>query len=435
MTTYNQVMAVAKSHLDHHGSHARAYCHLGNGQPYCCAFVRMCTSKAGGAKLFYDGKMVTYCPNAIRWCKANLAEVPMYLAMPMDFIFFDWQPNGTPDHIGFVFEKISADRIKTLEGNTSGGKVAIKTRSGYVQGIFRPHYTPNKKLSKSKLKVDGDFGYHSIYMMQAALGLKADGILKKSDVKALQKKVGAVADGAWGRKTSLKVQAWVGAKKDGEFGENSVRALQKKLNAINYPSSAKPATTKKTPISKPKTVAIIKPSKQAENAVKWAKNVAKKGGYTYKHWNNKDKESKLCPICHTSLKGKYKGWNCIGFVTASYHHGAGLKNIKCSCSGMGTDSFFTKVTLTSWTKRNGKGWKMITNGGSKGGADISASKLIAGDVVICYDSKGKFHHVVLFTGNGRYIDCTNTSKKHIAERKYSDLCKRYHCTRAFRFVG
>lgn len=189
------------------------------------------------------------------------------------------------------------------------------------------------------------------------------------------------------------------------------------------PNSAKPTPKPTAP----------QPSAKALKAVAWARKIAKGGQYTYKKWNSKDKKTKQCPICH-NLKGKYKGWNCIGFVSAAYHHGAGLP-ITCSCSGIGTDSFFTKVTLNSWTKRNGKGWQMITNGGGKGGADIPASKLIAGDVVICYDANGKFHHIALYTGNGKYIEDTNTKTPHIGERKYADLCKKYHVTRAFRYVG
>ena len=247
MTTSKQVYDIAKSHLGHKGNHARAYCGMSGG-PYCCAFVTMCMQQSGGAKLFYGGKKCTYCPNAIKWCQANLAQVPLYLAMRMDLIFFDWQPNGTPDHIGFVLDKISTDQIRTLEGNTSGGIVAIKERSGYIQGVFRPHYDPGKKLEKGKLTVDGDFGYHSIYMMQAALKQKADGILKKSDVKALQKKVGASPDGAWGVKTSRKVQKMIGAKQDGAFGPASVRKLQEFINKVNYPATEKkPAETKPAP--------------------------------------------------------------------------------------------------------------------------------------------------------------------------------------------
>lgn len=422
MTTSNQVYKIAKAHLGHKGSHARSFCGMSSG-PYCCAFVTMCMHKAGGKNLFYGGKKCTYCPNAIKWAKANLAEVPPYLAIRMDLIFFDWQPNGTPDHIGFVLDKIDTKQVKTLEGNTSGGIVAVKTRKGYIQGIFRPLYTPDVKLSKAKLTVDGDFGYKSIYMFQTMLGVKADGILKKSDVKAFQKKLGVTPDGSWGPKTSKKAQKLIGAKQDSAFGPASVKKLQEYINKKCFPS----------PVTKPKpTVTAAKPSAEAEKAVAWARKIAKSGKYTYKKWNNKKKNTKLCPICHP---GSGNGWNCIGFCTAAYHHGGGLQKIECSCKGLGTDGFFTKVTLASWTKRNGKGWELITNGGAKGGADIPASKLIAGDLLICYDKNGKFHHIVIYTGNSKYIDCTNTSKNHIAERSYSIIKDKYHVTRAFRYTG
>lgn len=175
------------------------------------------------------------------------------------------------------------------------------------------------------------------------------------------------------------------------------------------------------------------PSDKAKKAVAWARKIAKGGQYTYKKFDVKVKKTKQCPICH-NLTGKYKGWNCIGFVSACWYHGAGLKSVTCACNGIGTDSFFTKVTQKSWEERNGKGWKMIGNG-SKGGASLKTSDLIQGDTLICYDKNGKFHHIALYTGNGKYIDDTNTTTPHIAERPYTRLTGKYHVTRAFRYVG
>lgn len=243
---------------------------------------------------------------------------------------------------------------------------------------------------------------------------------KGTQVKNLQSflnwygKFGLGVDGDFGNKTdhALKVfQKTEGIGVDGVYGSNS----QKHANAY-------------------KATATVKPSASAEKAVAWARSIAKGGKYTYKKWNSKDKKTKQCPICY-KLTGKYKGFNCIGFVSCAYHHGSGMKNISCAMNGIGTDNFFTKVTLASWTKRNGKGWTMITNGGSKGGVDIAASRLVVGDVVVCYDGNGKFHHVVLYSGNGKYIDCTNTTTPHVGERNYSALCNKYHCTRAFRYTG
>lgn len=238
--TNTEQLKIAESYLGSGGSVFRRYCGLGAGQPYCCAYVVTIFAKAGNSDLFCDSRKVTYCPNAIRWCAENLAQIPLYLAMPSDVIFFDWQPNDTPDHIGFVKERISAEYVSTIEGNTSGGIVATKTRRyNTVQAVYRPHFKAKYDTSKP-LAVDGLFDYSSIAMLQMALGVKVDGVLGIDTVKALQKKVGVTADGAWGTKTSKAVQRMIGVKDDGFFGEESVKALQKWINANVKPQVVKP---------------------------------------------------------------------------------------------------------------------------------------------------------------------------------------------------
>lgn len=418
--TYN----LAKSYLGQGGATFRKFCGLPSGAAWCNAFVSYIFAKSGNASLYCGGKKQTYCPTSIKLCKKDMAMIPMYLAMPMDVIYFDWDKNGVPNHIGFVRAHNTCDSIYTIEGNTSN-KVMNKTRPAkYVCGIFRPHYKASFTLKK--LNVDGDCGYNTIAGLQKALQVlkyyngSIDGVLGLATVKALQKWAGATQDGQWGNGTSKAVQKRIGATADGAFGPNSVKALQRWINTNAFPSVSGSTTTA--------------PNAKAQKAVAWARSIAKGGKYTYKKFDVKVKKTKQCPICH-NLTGKYKGWNCIGFVSACWYHGAGVKDVTCACNGIGTDGFFTSVTLDSWKKRNGKNWTMITNGGSKGGVDIAASRLVAGDVVICYDGNGKFHHVVLYSGNGKYIDCTNTTTPHIGERNYSALCNKYHCTRAFRYTG
>lgn len=268
MMSNTQMLALAKKYLGDGGAVFRRYCGLGASDPYCCAFVTYLFHESGNASLFYGGKKVTYCPTAIKWCNANLAMLPPYLAMPMDIIFFDWQPNGNPDHIGFVEAKDSCGAIYTIEGNTSNKKknhvVAEKHRStSYVQGVYRPHYKPNVTLKKGHIAEDGNFGYQSIYNMQWALKMSFhDGIFGKATVKALQKKVGVAQDGAFGPKTARAIQSkllgFKGKGVDGEFGYKSTVALQKwvnKQNVVVTPTtkpSAKPTTPTKptTPAAK-----------------------------------------------------------------------------------------------------------------------------------------------------------------------------------------
>ena len=230
------------------GDKCRTCCSMSNN--CCCYFVSKVFREAGNASLFYNGYTVTYCPNAIKWCKNMLAQIPPFLAMPSDIMFFDWELNGTPNHIGFANHRISDTEISTLEGNTTSKFiVAVQTRTvKYVQGIYRPHFTPTAFSANKPLAVDGQFDYSSIAVMQRWLGVKADAILKKSDIVALQKKLGVTQDGSWGVGTSKALQRLIHTEADGAFGEKSVKAFQTYLNKVVFNG----ATPKPTPTPTPK---------------------------------------------------------------------------------------------------------------------------------------------------------------------------------------
>ena len=233
--TNNELLKIAQKHLGQGGAVFRKYCGLPSGAAWCNAFVDSVANEGGVKSLYFNGAKETYCPHSMAWCKKNLAMIPLYLAMPMDIIYFDWDKNGNPNHIGFVRATKDTSSIYTIEGNTDGGKVAQKTRpSKYVCGIFRPHFKP-KSIKNAKLNVDGIFGYNSIGGLQKALGITVDGVLGLNTVKALQKKAGVSADGQWGNGTSKAVQKMIGVTADGAFGPNSVKALQKWINAKVYP--------------------------------------------------------------------------------------------------------------------------------------------------------------------------------------------------------
>lgn len=244
-----QQLKIAETYL---GESCPKCCHMGNN--CCCYFVSMGFRNAGNSMLFYNGVTVTYCPNAIKWCKTQLAQIPPFLAMPSDIIFFDWNLNGEPNHIGFVDHRISDQEIATLEGNTtSRGVVARRVRTAkYIQGIFRPHFKATYTIGT--LKVDGQFDYQSIAMLQKALKIKVDGVLGRDTIKALQKRVGVTQDGSWGIATSKAVQSklcgFKGDDVDGAFGIKSVKALQ---TWINKEVGKNTTTTDKTPSAKPQS--------------------------------------------------------------------------------------------------------------------------------------------------------------------------------------
>lgn len=392
-----ELLKIAQKHLGEGGSRFRKFAGLPAGSAWCNAFVDYIASEGGDAKLYFNGKKETYCPHSIKWCKANLAEIPLYLAMPMDIIYFDWDKNGVPNHIGFVRSHKSTDTILTIEGNT-GNAVRQKTRPAkYVQAVYRPHF-PTKAKAK-KLTVDGDCGYNTIYNLQRALGMTPSGILTRETVKYLQRKAGASVDGAWGRGTSKKVQKMVGAKVDGDFGPSSVKKLQEWINKKNYP--AKKNTTTTTTTKKPATTpkpATKTPAKvtNAQKLVNKAKELAWAYGTPAKKYSYKSGAPKA--KCKAAMK-KY-GWadnraelsDCGNFVSTVVRQSGVSKTFKAL---HGVKTPFPKTET---------GFNIVLSGKA-----IPKGFLKAGDI-IRYKKKNGKQHAMFYLGDGKICEASHKSR-------------------------
>ena len=411
-----EMVKLAEKQLGNGGATYRSWAGLGSSEAWCNAFVSWLFAKSDNAKLYCEGRKEVSCPHSIKWCYANLAVLPIYLVMPGDVVYFDWEPNGVPNHVGIVKERISDLKVSTIEGNTSGSKVASKERTeAEVQNVFRPHFHVDASLysSTKKLEVDSYFGYSTIAVMQRWLGVTIDAILGQQTVKALQKRLGLKQDGWWGPKTSKALQKLIGTTADGYFGPNSVRAFQTYLNnhafTVSAPEVQIPATKESTTIDK---------------VIAWATKIATDDTYHYVTQNTTNTKTRKCCICEGYPHGKYHGWNCIRFVGAAYYHGGGVP-IKAGSHTLVTYAMANKMLKGSadnasalWKDRNGDGWSVIMNGRKA----IPASMLKAGDVVICFDKTGSnavYKHMVLYIGDGYMIDAT--SSHGIAKRKYSAL--------------
>ena len=412
--TNTELLKIAQKHLGQGGARFRKFCGLPAGAAWCNAFVDYVANEGGVSPLYFNGKKMTYCPTSMSWCSKNLACVPPYLALPMDIIYFDWEPNNVPNHIGFVRERKNCDEIYTIEGNTSGGIVDQKTRTAkYVCGIYRPHLKGKFDATKP-LVVDGYFGYNSIAVMQRWLRVEVDGILGLTTLKTLQKKVGVTADGVWGKGTSKAVQKLVGTKADGYFGENSVKALQTYLNKVVFAPQPTPTATTQDKI------------------VAWCKKIAADNSWHYVKWSS-NKKTHECPICHNHAKGKYHGWNCIGFCFASWRHGGG---IKCHCNNsVINDDEWNKLYKASdaTALKMAKDLigvstiKVIRN--KKG---IPQSELRPGDICGRYGSK--FEHAFVYLGNGKMADCRGSNGK-VATDKQISVRKAQVAKVAIRYIG
>lgn len=85
---------------------------------WCACFASWCGDQAG---LIESGKMPKFsmCDDGIAWFQSKGKwKSRGYSPAPGTLIFFDWNGDGTSDHVGIV-EKTEGNVIYTVEGNTS----------------------------------------------------------------------------------------------------------------------------------------------------------------------------------------------------------------------------------------------------------------------------------------------------------------------------
>ena len=128
-----------------------------NGTAWCCQFVWWVFKHAGAAALFYGGKKTAYCPTLMQYYK-DKGQIVKKDFKPGDIIFFDFNGNGQPDHVGIV-ERVVGNSVYTIEGNTAvvndtnGGQVMRRTRSGKtILCAARPKYDVEKENCEVKLE-------------------------------------------------------------------------------------------------------------------------------------------------------------------------------------------------------------------------------------------------------------------------------------------
>lgn len=130
-----------------------------NGVAYCAMFASWVLAQAGVSCAGMPG---AYCPSIHHRQTLVASQLE-----PGDLVLFDWDSDSTDDHIGIVVSNDpSAKKIATIEGNTSGGRVAERTRAySAICGGIRPAYdgvtateaTPVDQVLVLKV-VNGDYG-------------------------------------------------------------------------------------------------------------------------------------------------------------------------------------------------------------------------------------------------------------------------------------
>lgn len=132
-----------------------------NNQPWCDIFVSWCAHEAKIQELIPKS---SYVPDRLTYYKQRNAYFKRgsYTPKPGDLVLFDFNNNGTPDHIGIV-EKVQGNTLYTIEGNTTGSgessngdgvyrKSRSLTSSG-VLGYCVPAYKEEEEVDIKDLEI------------------------------------------------------------------------------------------------------------------------------------------------------------------------------------------------------------------------------------------------------------------------------------------
>lgn len=99
-----------------------------NNVAWCYLFVSYVLIVEAGIKI----SPCAYVPTGYNWYKKNkkLFSSPL----PADLVFFDFNKDGIPEHIGICIKDNGDGTITTIEGNTSSGKVGSQDNG---DGVYK----------------------------------------------------------------------------------------------------------------------------------------------------------------------------------------------------------------------------------------------------------------------------------------------------------
>lgn len=146
-----------------------------NSYAWCACFVNWCLSQARIDHAYGE----ISCEQWVNWLKKrelfqfSPANGGNYLPKPADFIFFEWNDGAADaDHIGFVLYTTDT-HVYTIEGNTSGGVVTVKSyalNDACIIGYGTPNYNENgEDTIDFSYKNGAPAGYYVVYSSSAAL--------------------------------------------------------------------------------------------------------------------------------------------------------------------------------------------------------------------------------------------------------------------------
>ena len=144
-----QIVSVALTQLGNEGGQKFwSWYGFDNHVAWCACFASWCGDQAG---LIESGKMPKFslCDDGIAWFQSKGKwKSRGYSPAPGTLIFFDWNGDGTSDHVGIV-EKTEGSTVYTVEGNSSDAvnKRSYDINNGTIMGLSLIHISEPTRRS------------------------------------------------------------------------------------------------------------------------------------------------------------------------------------------------------------------------------------------------------------------------------------------------
>lgn len=221
---------VIKSQVGKGGKKYWKYAGFASRVEWCGAFVWWCLHHCSEKFEYMKASQNPfYVPNVEAWAKKHGRNIKKSKAKRGDIITFDWNGNGSGDHIGFFWSGDPTGTFKTIEGNTGGGdgKVMMRTRyASQLNMVIRlkkgdaPEPVKDAPKQKPKKTVDENAKYKV---------LPKDGMNVRKDHSTKSKRVNGIPCGTI-FKTTKKHGQWVYA--PGYDGWVCIKGKEKYLEKV-----------------------------------------------------------------------------------------------------------------------------------------------------------------------------------------------------------
>ena len=126
----------------------------GSNFAWCAVFIWWLFRECEISGLYFDGKKTAYVPALASWARREGLTVKE--PGPGDLVCFDFNGNGTADHIGLC-ESWDGKYVTTIDGNTgvgneaNGGAVMRRRRAKrYIVAVIRPKYEEVEEVTQEQ---------------------------------------------------------------------------------------------------------------------------------------------------------------------------------------------------------------------------------------------------------------------------------------------